>query len=157
MPASSFLALPPWGSSSVLLAKDPCLGWQPLPPKCPGSPGGQEAQTVRDGPPLFTLFPVCPHPRRSGKRAGSESCLSRAGGAGSPLLAVRWGSPGGSETTQNSEFCSRPSSGSQLGCWLRNPCSEAVSWHRVPRTRQSTKERGGHLGEVSGESRSKGG
>lgn len=65
-----------------------------------------------------------------------------------------WDSPGGSEATQDSGFCSRPSSGSQLGCWLRNLCSEAVSWHGIPRTCQSTKERG-HLRGVSSESRSK--
>ena len=136
MPASSFLALPPCGSSSVLLAEE---SWWA---------GGTDSQGWP--PSLHPLSRLSPPPQKwkESKRREHWGGLqfSRAGGAGSPLLAVRWGSPGGSETTQNSGFCSRPSSGSQLGCWLRNTCSEAVSCHGVPRTRQSTKERWGAFG-----------
>ena len=114
---------------------------------------------VRHSPPLFILFPVCLQPSTSGKRAGGksvrvDSSSQRLEGQDPHFWAIHWGSPGGSEATQDSGFCSRPSSGSQLGCWLRNLCSEAVSWHGIPRTCQSTKERG-HLRGVSSESRSK--
>ena len=101
---------------------------------------------VRHGPPLFTLFPVCLQPRTSEKRAGGESAgvdssSQRLEGRDPHFWAIHWGSPGGSETTQDSGFCSRSSSGSHLGCWLRNLVSKAVSRHGVPRTCQSTKER----------------
>ena len=105
---------------------------------------------VRYSPPLFTLFPVCLQPctsgkRAGGKRAGVDSNSQRLEEWDPHFWAIHWGSPGGSETTQDSGFCSRPSSGSQLGYWLRNVCSEVVSWHGVPQTCQSSKDRG-HFG-----------